>query len=200
MYRDGSSIWDIGCDHGLLGMSFLEADSVKEIHLVDPSDSVVKKLNETYTAYITEQSKKIQIQKQFGQELKLSGTTKCLFIAGMGGKEIVSILAALKPQLNVHDQVVISPHRSVLELRQDLKQLGFRLYEEQVIEEVSHFYEIMSLGLNPELPSISDFGEKLWLNSTGQRYRLYLIEKLTKHQDLMSSRFVEWLRNYAIWP
>ena len=50
-------IWDIGCDHGKLGLSFNNENIVKKIYLIDPSFEVIDKLSKALKASDISQEK-----------------------------------------------------------------------------------------------------------------------------------------------
>lgn len=190
-YQKEESVWDIGCDHGLLGLSFASADTVKSIHLVDPSGPVIdvlrKKIKDSYISI-----PHIFIHHKQGQELKIESNSNCIFIAGMGGKEIGEILVHLIAQLDESSRIIISPHRKILELRQLLGSLPLKLLSEKVIKEDGQFYQILELQKGETNP-VSLYGVKLWQGETGEEYRLHQIKHFSPHADLISRKYVDYL-------
>lgn len=192
-YSNQHSIWDIGCDHGLLGLSFHKYESVKSIHLVDPSDKVIEvlklKLKDSDIPIAT-------IYHSPGQNIKLNSESKCIFIAGMGGKEIAEILKNLEPQMSFQDQVVISPHRSVLLLRDYLFQSGFRLVGEEAFFEDAQYYPILVLSKNESLPRVTLYGENMWRGEIGTAYKMHQIKFFETHQDPSSQAYLAYLKGF----
>ena len=192
-YQNEKHIWDIGCDHGQLGLSFLDTKSVELINLVDPSAPVIDVLNKKIKdSYIS--TGKVFIQLSKGQDLKIPTRSNCFFIAGMGGKEIGEIIEALLPQLDKDDRIVISPHRKILELRQTLNQLPISLEKEFVIEEDEQFYQILNLIPHGTSRKVPLYGEDIWNNETGRKYLTHQIKAFTAHQDGLSQGYVEYLK------
>ena len=62
-------------------------------------------------------------------------------IAGMGGKEIMKILAHMPKGIK---QVVLSPQKNVIELRQFLSQNAFYITRDITVEEAGKFYVVMT--------------------------------------------------------
>lgn len=185
------NIWDIGCDHGLLGLSF-EASDVDSIHLVDPSKPVIDTLvNKLKDSYITKG--KVFITHKEGQSLIIDSLSNCIFIAGMGGKEIGEIILHLMPQLDESSRIVISPHRKILELRKLLNKLPLSLIEEKVMIEDDQYYQILCLSPKEGGEKVSLYGEELWNSETGENYRQHQIKFFTPHQDLASQNYVSYL-------
>jgi len=190
-YDHQSIIWDIGCDHGLLGSSFQAITSVREIHLVDPSVEVIKFLTD---AYITNPSSKIHIHQQHGQNLKINHSSNCIFIAGMGGKEILEISLNIIPQLTAKDLLIVSPHRKILELRAYLKESILNLVEEKLIWEDGQYYQIFCLSLDPKYSKISLYGDDIWKGDTGRKYHSHQLEAFLSHQDGMGKAYTTFLK------
>lgn len=191
-YRGERSIWDIGCDHGFLGLSFQTNPLVKEIHLVDPSASVISNLKNSLDSYIT--NSQIFIHHQRGQKVILSSDSSLIFIAGMGGKEIQDILFALQDQLSSTSRVVISPHRNILELRQSLKDSHLRLESESVIKDGEQFYQCLILAKRENLPPVEAFGSQLWAGDVGKEYKNQQLKHFGQHQDELSRQYCLFLR------
>lgn len=194
-YISASHVWDVGCDHGELGLSFNDVPTVQAIHLVDPSKPVIDELHKkTKDSYISKEN--LLIHHQRGQEISLcSDVSNHIFIAGMGGKEIGLILKSLRPQLNENDLVTISPHRGILELRRDLHASEFRCLREFVIEEGNQFYQILTLNQSSQSPAVSLYGKELWKGEVGEKYRLHQLEHFNRHKDSLSQGFIAYLRD-----
>ncbi len=197
-YTNFTEVWDIGCDHGNLGLSFLEEKRVNRINLVDPSELVIKTLNlKLKDSYITIPDK-IIIHQSKGQNLKIkSDQKKIIFIAGMGGKETREILTHIEKHLNPLDLVIISPHKNILELRAYLSSSSYGLLKEAVLLENQHFYQVLAIGLLPSLSKVSAFGSEIWHSPLGESYRLSILNTFKGHQDALSREFVAYLEGLS---
>lgn len=190
-YQKQKNIWDIGCDHGLLGLFFSNEEEVERIHLVDPSAAVIKELqNKLKDSYITKGE--ILIHHQHGQQLSIETTSNCIFIAGMGGKEIGEIIIHLLPSLDATSSVVISPHRKILELRALLRELPLALVQEELIFEDGQFYQILCLRKG-EGPRVHPYGRDIWKKEVGKHYRDHQMKYFGVHEDLASKGYMEYL-------
>lgn len=188
-YQDQDIIWDIGCDHGHLGLSFINHPKNPLIHLVDPARPVIEKLQ---NKLIDSDIPRLSIFHQQGQEVILSPMkSHFIFIAGMGGLEIIDILSNLFPQLKNGDQVLISPHNKVLEVRAFLQQQGKWLESERVLVEAGIWYPHFLLA--KEAQTCSEFGEEIFKGEEGHEYRAYLMEQLSRHRDTRSKEFLNFL-------
>lgn len=192
-YTNEEHIWDIGCDHGNLGLSFVN-NKIKTINLVDPSRPVVDSLlKKTKDAYITNNALSILLKK--GQDLIITQPSNLIFIAGMGGKEIGEIVLNLLPQLDFTSKIVISPHRKILELRALLNTLPISLIHEKVLLEDGQFYQI--LCLSPVVgEKVTPYGDNLWSTEVGKNYLEHQLEHFSCHHERASQLYVDFLKTY----
>lgn len=196
-YSDEAVVWDVGCDHGYLGLSFLDEPMVKEVHLVDPSHDVIKELlnNKQLDSYITK--RKLFIHHLTGQEVILSSRENKIFIAGMGGKEIIAILKSFEQQAHLHFNCVVSPHKNILELRDYLKDSHFRLRNEFLIKDGGRFYQVMGLDFSLENTKVSPYGERLWNSPYAPDYRDYLLNVYGPHQEPKDQAYYKFLKSLS---
>ena len=185
------NIWDIGCDHGLLGLSFRDQEEIESIHLVDPSAPVIAELqNKLKDAYITKDL--VYIHHKHGQDLNIETDSNCIFIAGMGGKEIGEIITHLLPNLDATSRIVISPHRKILELRALLGELPLALVQEELVFEDGQFYQILCLRKG-DGPKVHPYGRDIWKKEVGEQYRDHQMKHFRVHEDLASKGYMEYL-------
>lgn len=190
-YQDQDIIWDVGCDHGQLGLHFINHPRLPHIHLVDPAAPVVENLRKKI---LDSDIPRSNIFHSKGQNLKLqSHLSHFVYIAGMGGPEIIEILTNLIPQLKESDRVFISPHTKVLDVRAFLREQGDIFLEEGVICDHEIWYPYLLLGKGGKL--CPEFGESIFLSSEGEEYRKHLLEKLSRHRDEQSKAFLNFLKS-----
>ena len=169
-------------------------EQVTAVHLVDPSELVIETLkNKLKATYIS--SPKLFIHHQPGQTVKLDPNSNCIFIAGMGGKEIGEIIQHLIPQLTSNDRLVISPHRKINELRELLHSMTLELLHEEVLKEDGQFYQIMVITKSEKPGQIPLYGEKFWATETGKEYRIHQLKHFDLHQDVASRQYISFLKS-----
>lgn len=190
-HRKEKHIWDIGCDHGFLGRSFVENAHVQSINFVDPSAPVIQQLKKSLDSYISKG--KFHIEQNEGQRILLYPESNLVFIAGMGGKEIQDILQAHSHQAVKETRWVISPHRNILELRRYLKNSQYRLEKEMLVEEAGRFYQVITLNRHPSSPAVHEFGSDIWQGSLGESYRNQQIAHFKQHRDELSMSYCQYL-------
>lgn len=193
-YQGESHIWDIGCDHGLLGLSFCHNPEVKSINLVDPSALVVAGLNKKIKdSYITNAN----LFHDRGQKIEIKSASNCVFIAGMGGKEIGEIILHLLPQLGSDSKFVISPHRKIMELRKLLSELPLDLKCEEVLIEDKQFYQMLVLVPGKGAP-VHPYGKDIWRGKEGREYLDHQIRFFSVHRDEASLEYLKYLENLKL--
>ncbi len=191
-FRNHEIIWDIGCDHGKLGLAFLAERAVNTIHLVDPSEHVIRNLKNYIDSYITDPFKKIKIENKKGQEITLGPQKKLILIAGMGGKEINEILERLQTQLGEEDDVIISPHRDILLLRNKLHSSPFSLVKESLVFDENRFYQVLALSVRKG-PKVHPYGDDVFQGDLGKSYLLHQKLAFSAHKDLQSRAYLQYL-------
>ena len=197
-YQSEESIYDIGCDHGLLGLSFKTNPQVSSIYLIDPNPYSVDIISKTINADITEPPY-IYTLKINGQKTKIKKTNSLIFIAGMCGKTIIDILKNWSAEnlLNC-SQIVLSPHRNLLELRAYLHHENFILVGERVLSENNQFYEVFSVTKSKNIgPRVSLYGEELWERPESANYLKHQLGYLEYHRDCQSLAYLNYLKRLA---
>lgn len=190
----GSTLWDIGCDHGLLGLSAKEyCPWISEVHLVDPSLPVFTQLKNVVDAHIPMANLKPYLHHQAGEELKIHTSNNIFVMAGMGGKTIMKILRHLRKSASEDDVFIIGPNRDILAVRAILREENWGLVAETLVEEDGLFYQ--QIALSPTLGSraVSLYGEDFWQSAVGARYKSHLLDKLAVHRDAQTQAFLRFL-------
>ena len=191
-YQGEKHIWDIGCDHGLLGLSFNDYETVESINLVDPAAPVIDVLKKKLLdSYIT----KANIYHKKGQEINIPTSSNCIYIAGMGGKEIGEILQHLLEIVDESSRIIISPHRKILELRSLLNKLPVTLLDENLLVEDGQFYQMMALRKGTSGKKVSLYGDEIWKGTKGQKYLDHQLTFFSVHRDEASERYVDFLKS-----
>jgi len=193
-YSKEPVVWDVGCDHGHLGQSFLGRSEVTTVHLVDPSSDVIQSLhnNKHIDSYIS--NGKLFIHQAYGQEIKLKSQNNRIFIAGMGGKEIISILQSLEKQSHLLFNCLISPHKNILELREYLAASTYKLRREFLIMDAGRFYQVLDLNFS-NANSVSPYGDEIWKGDLGSSYRDYLLNVYESHQQPKDQAYFRFLKS-----
>lgn len=107
----GSPIWDMCCDHGLLGLRALAREEFGEVHFVDQVPSIMKGLELKLQSLSSQGLLNFyQLHCQKAESLSVPIEGSCI-IAGVGGKTISIILSSLhEADLLYAKRLVLSAH------------------------------------------------------------------------------------------
>lgn len=119
---------------------------------------------------------------------------KIVFIAGMGGKEILSILRSLENKISFNDDIIISPHRDLIPLRKELNQSSFSLGKESLVWEEGRCYQILSLNLRDKR-KVHPYGEEIFQD---EKYLAHQIATFSAHQDVQSREYLRYLEGLSL--
>lgn len=171
---------DVGCDHGFVGVAALERGLAKKVVFSDvsaPSLDKAKRLCE---------AKGLSDKAEF---VVCNGTEKianadCLVIAGMGGKETISILQGCK---FAPHHVILQPMRNLPEVRAFVAR-GYEILSDRTIFD-KKFYDL--LLLTPGSDSLTErelaFGRSNLQCKTND-FAAYVKHMIAKTQNLLTKK------------
>ncbi len=192
-YEGEGSVYDIGCDHGLLGLSFLSNPNITDVYLIDPNPYSVDIIKGNIDSYITK-GKNIYPLRCSGEETKVQNSNSLIYIAGMGGKTIIEILSNWSEEsLQNASQIVVSPHRNQLELRAFLRSIKMNVVKEGLVFEGAHYYEVISVSRTKGNQLISEYGDEIWQTPMAANYLKHQVKFLQKHRDEESLKYLNFL-------
>ena len=135
------TVADIGCDHALLTIKFIKTKKAKRGIASDISEKSIKK-----AVYYIEQenlAKDISLRVGDGLSILNIGEANLIAICGMGGDLISDIIKDNLDVAKSADYLLLSPHTSVSALRQCLNETGFRILNEDLVNDGNRIYQIM---------------------------------------------------------
>lgn len=133
----GSSLADIGADHGQLVIELYRNNVCKKIFCNDNKIGPYTILKSN----VSKVSEDIEVSLSSGIEA-LPSYIDTLVIAGMGGDLIVDILNKNKEKLNNIFTLILAPNTNACLVRQVVNKLGYKITNEKVIFE-KHYYQII---------------------------------------------------------
>ncbi len=171
--RPGHVLFDMCCDHGLIGLHALSR--VSKVVFVDQSENALKALHSAIALLEPSEQCRVEVVAKAAEPIDVSPYKSADFIiAGVGVTTIVSIISALFPNGLGEHQLILSPQQDSLPLRWYLKEKGYGLLDEIAVEERGRFREILHIGAKGR-PIEEDFQNE---------------------SDACSRRYKSWLKDY----
>lgn len=137
LVEDGTSLADIGSDHGKL---VIELAKAKKSHKLFCNDNKIGPYN-ILKSNVLACNNEIEVSLSDGLE-KVPTDIDTIVIAGMGGELIVEILKKDSQVLNHIETLILAPNSLTPFVRQEVCKLGYYIIDEKVVFE-RHFYEII---------------------------------------------------------
>ncbi len=141
----GSSVCDVGCDHGYLSAFLCLRGDLKSICATDINEKPLENARKTFRKYGIEG---VKLYKCDG----LSGLSRAdadtVIIAGMGGDVISGIIERAAFLKDKTVTLILQPMTSADSLREYLAQNGFCVFKEQAVSEGKKVYSVMCARFN----------------------------------------------------
>ena len=170
----GEALADIGCDHGKVTVCALLENKVKNAIACDISQKSLDKAVALAKAY---NLVNIDFRQGDGLTQIEDGEADCAVIAGMGGREIISILSYMPQGIR---RFVLVAHKNTIELRSYLSSKNLYIDKDFIVEQSGKFYDIIVATLDSG--KSCDLSEK----------QLYLGKNSYDNADYV--RFIDLLR------
>lgn len=172
---------EIGADHGKITLELLKQGKVESVYLTDISDKSLQKARDNF------KENNCQDKANF-----LVGDGLLVFdkpvsdyegiIAGMGGKEIISILSNPKRVDGIYN-FVLQPQKNVVELREFLIKNGFKILVDVMVKDMGKFYNVIKTTKGED--SLSDL-ELNFGRTNLTNYNIDFIEYVNKQLQMFN--------------
>ena len=137
----GSRFADIGTDHAYLPVWLVEQGLIPGAVAGDIATGPCQAARATVAMYGA--ADKIAVRQGSGLAVLSPGEADCIAICGMGGSTIISILEADMAVAKAAQRLLLQPMAGAAALRRWLVQHGWRLVDEDLVDDPPHFYEII---------------------------------------------------------
>jgi len=135
-------LWDLGCDHGRLGLALLEAGRGQRIHFVDRLPWLIEGVRERLAQHPPQHW---SARAQDARDIVLNGSaSELVLLAGVGADQTLAILNAVSERHpDIIPEFLIAPSGPVFRLRHALRESGFRLLQEDFVMERRRGYQLL---------------------------------------------------------
>lgn len=137
----GNRVCDVGCDHGFVSIYLVKQGIAPKALAMDVNAGPLGQAKENIAAFGLESY--IETRISDGLRSYQCGEADSLICAGMGGKLMKRILMDDKKKTASFQELILQPQSEVEEFRVFLREEGYLLIEENMIEEDAKFYPMM---------------------------------------------------------
>jgi tRNA (adenine22-N1)-methyltransferase len=156
----GYPIADIGSDHALLPVFLVQQGVIPKAIAGDLHAGPLRAAQQQVSAAGLEHQ--IFVRAGDGLFVFQSGEAHTVVVAGMGGATITSILDRGREQLHGVRRLVLQPNNGEPTVREWLRQAGWKLYAEHLIEEDGIMYEVLSADAADHRQDAQDWNQQLY--------------------------------------
>lgn len=104
------TLYDMCCDHGEIGLCFLNNNSNKKVIFNDQVESITQALKSKLSKFTSEQ---VQLECQDARMVNFDANSSVI-LAGVGGNLITQVLERNKERIDI--EWILSPHKNYIEM------------------------------------------------------------------------------------
>lgn len=138
----GCSLVDVGTDHAYLPVWLLHQGRIVNAIAGDIAEGPCRAARNTVAMYGVKD--KVEVRLGSGLQVVKPGEVECAAIAGMGASTMIDIFEESPAVIMSLKQMVLQPMAGAASLRRWLCDHGWKIVDEDLVEDGSHFYEIIS--------------------------------------------------------
>lgn len=145
MVTTGSRVCDVGCDHGFVPIWLAEHGISPKVLAMDVRSGPLGAAKE----HIAERGLDSCIETRLSDGLHNYniGEADTLICAGMGGGLMLRILSEEPDKTASFRELILQPQSEIEQFRAGLRQMGYRIVDEIMIEEDGKFYPMMRVKI-----------------------------------------------------
>ena len=145
MVTAGNSVCDVGCDHGFVPIWLVEQGISPRVLAMDVRSGPLSAAGE----HIAEHGLESRIETRLSDGLHNYniGEADTLICAGMGGGLMMRILSEDRDKTMSFRELILQPQSEIERFRAGLREMGYQIADEQMIEEDGKFYPMMRIGM-----------------------------------------------------
>ena len=161
MVTAGNRVCDVGCDHGFVPIYLVEQGISPAVLAMDVKNGPLNAAREHIAEHGLEDV--IETRLSDGLHNYNIGESDTLICAGMGGRLMMRILSDNPGKTESFRELILQPQSEIEQFRAWLRQQGYRITEENMIEEDGKFYPMMrvEIGADTGCEKLHEYVEKL---------------------------------------
>ena len=196
MVTFGNRLADIGTDHGYIPIYLVSEGKIPSALAMDVKKGPLERAREHVAEY--QLQSQITLRLSDGVQELRKNEADTVLIAGMGGGLVQKILSEGSQQLEDVQELILQPQSEIQQVRCYLRTHGWKITEEDMIEEDGKFYPMMKVvrgqaePLEREEQTMQDFFGPILL----LRKHPVLLQWICREQEI-SERILEQLQQQA---
>lgn len=187
LVSSGLVVADVGTDHGYIPIFLLESGKCEKAFAMDVNEGPLKRARDHIAIHGL--SRKIELRLSDGVKALEPGECECVVIAGMGGGLAVKILEEGKDVFQSLKEFVLQPQSELSKVREYLWRKGYKVVEEDMVEEDGKFYPMMKVtkGSDSEYSNIElRYGRNL-LKDNHPVLKIFLDKELRSKENILKN-------------
>ena len=160
----GSRVIDVGTDHAYIPIYLSEKGIAKSCLATDINKGPLEKARKNLVAH---KISNVDLKQTNGLEGISCDAGNVIMISGMGGYLIIDILKRGKSLVEKMDKLILQPQQDIDEVRKYLHSIGFKIEDEDFVQDDEKYYTII----------VAVPGEEYYEKSYEYTYGKCLIEK-----------------------
>ena len=149
MVTVGSRVCDVGCDHGFVPVYLIKQGISPTVLAMDVKNGPLRAAREHIAEHGLENV--IETRLSDGLHNYNVGESDTLICAGMGGRLMRRILSDDSEKTESFRELVLQPQSEIKQFRAWLREQGYRITEENMIEEDGKFYPMMRVEMGGDI-------------------------------------------------
>ncbi len=185
LVTEGNRLADVGTDHGYIPIALVQAGKIPSAIAMDVNRGPLARAE----AHIREAGLATYIETRLSDGLRELGAEDAdtVLIAGMGGMLILRILTEGTPHLSGVEELILQPQSDVYRVRDWLREHGYRVETEELVEEDGKYYPMMRAvrGQERRMEQAELYYGKAEVQRSPEVLRSYLETKLQEGQRIL---------------
>lgn len=144
----GNVVCDVGCDHGYVSIYLAETGRSPKVYAMDVRKGPLSCAAEHVKEAGLENY--IELLLSDGMKELPEGTADTLICAGMGGRLVMKILSDSMGKVRQMKELILQPQSEIRLVRGFLREQGFWIADEDMVEEDGKFYPILYVKVQQE--------------------------------------------------
>lgn len=148
MITPGRVVADIGTDHGYIPIYQILTGKSPYAYACDVAEGPLLRARENVERYEVQDTVELVMSDGLAALKEVIRPAESIVIAGMGGNLMRRILENGEETAYAAEELILSPHSEICEVRRYLYAQGFHIIDENMIKEDGKFYTVMKARPN----------------------------------------------------